>query len=119
MGVGVVPNRSRFGNFHASVLLTDGGDVMSAGGGSVLGSGFRVIAGDSIGSSFIGVDGHVVTNLRSYGDSVGRGSVGSGVGSAQNMRQHWSLVQYRSSGVDRCGSSSLFIRVAGSTRTTC
>ena len=36
MGVGVVPNRSRFGNFHASVLLTDGGDVVLAGGGSVL-----------------------------------------------------------------------------------
>ena len=92
---------------------------MSAGGGSVLGSGFGVIAGDSIGSSFIGVVGRVVTNLRSYGDSVGRGSVGSGVGSARNMRLRRSSVQYRSSGVSRRGSSSLFIRVAGSTRTTC
>ena len=92
---------------------------MSAGGGSVLGSGFRVIAGDSIGSSFIGVVGRVVTNLRSYGDSVDRGLVGSGVGSARNMRFRRSSVQYRSSGVYRRGSSSLFIRAAGSTRTTC
>ena len=43
IGVGVVPNWSHFGNFHASILLTDGGDVVSAGGGNVLGSGFRVI----------------------------------------------------------------------------
>ena len=85
----------------------------------MLGSGFGVIAGESIGSSFIGVDGRVVTNLRSYADSVGRGSVGSGVGSARNMRFRRSSVQYRSNGVDRRGSSSLFIRVAGSTRTTC
>ena len=85
----------------------------------MLGSGFRVIAGDSIGLSFIGVVGRVVTNLRSYGDSVGRGSVNSGVGSARNMRLRRSSVQYRSSGVDHLGSSSLFIRVAGSTRTTC
>jgi hypothetical protein len=119
IGVGVVPNRSRFGNFHASVLLTDGGDVMAAGGGSMLGSGFGVITGDSIGSSFIGVDGCVVTNLRSYGDSVVHGSVGSGVGSARNMRLRRSSVQYRSNGVDRRDSSSLFIRVAGFSRTTC
>jgi hypothetical protein len=85
----------------------------------VLGSGFRVIAGDSIGSSLIGVVGRVFTNLRSYGDSVGRGSVGSGIGSARNMRFLRSSVQYWSSGVDCLGSSSLFIRVAGSTRTTC
>ena len=85
----------------------------------MLGLGFGVIAGDTIGSSFIGVDGRMVTNLRSYGDSVGRGSVGSGVGSARNMRLRRSSVQYRSSGVSRLGSSSLFIRVAGSTRTTC
>ena len=109
----------RSGNFHASVLLTDGGDVMSAGGGSVLGSGFGVIAGESIGSSFIGVVGRVVTNLCSYGDSVSRGSVGSGVGSARNIRLRRSSVQYRSSGVDRRVSSSLFIKVVGSTRTTC
>ena len=78
-----------------------------------------VIAGDIIGSSFIGVVGRVVTNLRSYGDSVSRGSVGSGVGSARNMRRRQSSVQYLSNGVDRRGSSSLLIRVAGSTRTTC
>ena len=93
--------------------------MASAGGGSVLGSGFGVIAGESIGSSFIRVDGRVVTNLRSYGDSVIRGLVDSGVGSARNMRLRRSSVQYRSSGVDRRCSSSLFIRVAGSTRTTC
>ena len=92
---------------------------MSAGGGSVLELGFGVIAGDNIGSSFIGVDGRVVTNLRSYEDSVCRGSVGSGVGSAWNMRLRRSSVQYRSNGVDRRDSSSLFIRVAGFTRTTC
>ena len=85
----------------------------------MLGSGFGVIAGDSIGSSFIGVVGRVVMNLRSYGDSIGRGLVGSGVGSARNMRFRQSSVQYRFNGVDRRGSSSLFIRVAGSTRTTC
>ena len=93
--------------------------MVSAGGGSVLGSGFGVIAGDSIGSSFVGVDGRVVTNLRSYGDLVGCGSVGSGVGSARNMHLRRSLVQYRSRGVDRHDSSSLFIRAAGSTRTAC
>ena len=67
--------------------------MVSAGGGSVLGSSFGVIAGDSIGSSFIGVDGHVVTNFCSYGDSVGRDSVGSGVGSVWNMRLCRSSVQ--------------------------
>ena len=92
---------------------------MSAGGGSVLGSGFGVISGDNISSSFIGVDGRVFTNLRSYGDSVCRGSVGSGVGSARNMRRRRSSVQYRSNGVDRRDSSSLFISVAGFPRTTC
>ena len=85
----------------------------------MLDPGFGVIAGESIGSSFIGVVGRVVTNLRSYGDSVGRGSVGSGVGVARNMRLRRSSVQYRSSGVDRRDSSSLFISVAGSTRATC
>ena len=93
--------------------------MVSAGGGNVLELGFGVDAGDNIGSSFIGVVGRVVTNLRSYGDSVNRGSVGSGVGSARNMRRRRSSVQYRSSGVDRRDLSSLFIRVAGSTRTTC
>ena len=93
--------------------------MVSAGGGSTFGSSFGVIAGDSIGSSFIRVVSRVVTNFRSYGDSVGRGSVGSGVGSAWNMRLRRSSVQYWSSGVDRCGLSSLFIKAAGSTRTAC
>ena len=119
IGIGVIPNWSCFGNFHASILLTEGGDVVSAGGGSVLGSGFRVVAGDNIGSSFIGVDGRVVTNLRSYGDSVSRGSVSSGVGSARNMRRRRSSVQYQSNGVNRRDLSSLFIRVSGSSQTTC
>ena len=92
---------------------------MSAGGGSVLGSGSGVIAGDSIGSSLIGVDGLVFTNFRSYGDSVGLGSVGLGVGSAWNMHLRQSSVQYWSSGVDRHGSSSLFIRATGSSRIAC
>jgi hypothetical protein len=112
----VVPNRSRFGNFHASVLLTDGGDVVSAGGGIGVDSGFGVIAGDGIGLSFIGVVGLVVMNFCSYGDSIGRGSVGSGVGSAWNMHLRRSSVQYRSNGVDRRDSSSLFFRATGSTR---
>ena len=90
---------------------------MSA-GGSGFASGFGVVAGDNLGSFFIGVVGHVITNLRSYGDSVSLGLVGSGVGSAQNMRLHQSSVQYRSSGMDRRGSSSLFLTAAGSTRTT-
>jgi hypothetical protein len=100
-------------------LLTDGGGVVLAGGGNVFGFGFGVIAGDSVGSSVIGVDGLVVTNFRSYGDSVGRGSVGSSVGSARNMRLRQSSVQYQSNGVDRRDSSSLFISIASSTRTTC
>ena len=88
---------------------------MLAGGGSALGSSFGVISGDSIGSSFIGVDGRVFTNLRSYGNLVDLGSVGSGVGSVRNMRLCQSSVQYWSSGVDRRDSSSLFIRAASST----
>ena len=91
--------------------------MVSAGGGSGFDSGFGVIAGDSISSSFIGVDGLVFMNFRLYGDSVCRGSVGLGVCSAWNMRCCRSSVQYRSSGVDRRDSSSLFIRAAGSTRT--
>ena len=115
MGIGVVSNRSRFGNFHASILLTDGGDVVSAGGGSMLDCGFGVAAGESIGSSLISVDGRVFTNLRSYGDSVGCGSVSLGVGSARNMRWRRSSVQYRSNSMDRQDSSSLFITAASST----
>ena len=90
--------------------------MVSAGGGIGLDAGFRVIVGNSIGSSLIGVAGLVVLNLRSYGDSVGRGLVSSGVGSARNMHLRRSLVQYWSNGVDRRSSSSLFIRATGSTR---
>ena len=71
--------------------------------------------GDGTGSSFVGVEGRVFTNLRSYGDLIGLGSLGSGVGSARNMRFRRSSFQYRSSGVDRRDSSSLFIKAAGST----
>ena len=116
MVAGPVPNRSCVGNLQASVLLTDGGDVMSTGGRG-LGSGFGVIAGDNMGSSFIGVIGLVFTNFCLYGDSVGQGSVSSGVGSARNMCRCRSSLQYQSNGVDRHGSSSLFISAAGSTRT--
>ena len=83
------------------------------------GLGFGVVTGDSVGLSFIGVEGQVFMNLRSYGDLIVLGSVGSGVGSAQNMRFRWSSLQYWSSGVDRRNSSSLFISAAGSTRTAC
>ena len=83
ISVGVVPNWSRFGNSHAGILLTDGGDVVSTCGDNGFASGFGVVAGDNIGSSLIGVVGRVVTNLRSYGDSVDLGSVGSVVGSAR------------------------------------
>ena len=67
--------------------------MVSAGGGSGLDPGFGVIAGDNIGSSFMGVVGLVVMNFRSYGDAISRSSVGSGVGSTWNMRFHWSSVQ--------------------------
>ena len=59
--------------------------MVSAGGGSGFVCGFGVVPGDDIGSFFIGVVGRVVTNLRSYGDSVNLGLVSSGVGSARNM----------------------------------
>ena len=93
--------------------------MVSVGGGNVLDFDFGVIAGDSTGSAFMGVDGRVFTNFRSYGDSIRRGLVGLGVGSARNMRLRWSSVQYRSNGVDRHGSSSLFISAAGFSRTAC
>ena len=83
------------------------------------GSGFGVVTGDNVGSSFIGVEGQVFTDLRSYGDLISLGSVGSGVGSVRNMRFRRSSLQYWSSGVDRRDSSSLFVRAAGSTRTAC
>ena len=102
------------GRAQPSVLLTDGGDVMSAGCRARLGSGFRVIVGDTIGSSFIGVEGLVVMNFRAYGDSIDRGSVSSGVGSARNICHRRSSVQYHSIGVDRHSSSSFFIRATGS-----
>ena len=83
------------------------------------GFGFGVITEDNIGSLLVGVEGRVFTNFRSYGDSINLGLVGSGFGSARNMRLRRSSVQYRSSGVSRRGSSSLFIRAAGSIRTAC
>ena len=113
----VVLNQFHVGKFQASVLLANGGDVVLVSDNDGLGSGFRVILGNTIGSSFIGVDGLVFTNFCLYGDLISRGSVGSGAGSVRNMRRHRSLVQYRSNGVDRRGSSSLFIRAASSTRT--
>ena len=82
-------------------------------------SGFGVVAGDGFGSSFAGVEGRVLTNLHSYGDSISLGSVGSEVSSARNMCFRRSSLQYRSRGVDRRDSSSFFIRAAGSTRTAC
>ena len=78
-----------------------------------------MIAGGCVSSSFIGVESRVFTNLRSYGDLIGQGSVGLGVSSARNMRFRRSSLQYRSSGVDRRDSSSLFVKAAGSTQTTC
>ena len=91
--------------------------MVSVGSGIVIDFGFGVVADDSAGSSLVGVGGRAFTNFRSYGDSVGLGLVGSGFGSARNMRLRWSSVQYRSSGVSRRDSSSLFIRAAGSART--
>ena len=93
--------------------------MVSAGSGIVIDFGFGVVAEDDAGPSFVGVGGRVFTNFRSYGDSIGLGSVGSGFGSARNMRLRRSSVQYRSSGVSRRDLSSLFIRAAGSTRTVC
>ena len=89
--------------------------MVSVDSGSIFDFGFGVIVGDSIGSSFMGVDGRVFMNFRSYGDLVCSGLVGS----VRNMRRRRSSVQYRSSGVDRRGSSSSFISAAGSSRTAC
>ena len=88
-------------------------------GGVVFDFGFGVFVEGSVGSSLIGVGGRVFTNFRSYGDSISLGLVGSGFGSARNMRFRRSSVQYWSSGVDRRGSSPLFVRAAGSSRTAC
>ena len=93
--------------------------MISVGNGIVSGFDFGVVAEDNVGSSLVGVGGRVCTNFRSYGDSIGLGLVGSGFGSARNMRLRRSSVQYRSSGVSRREPSSLFIRAAGSTRTAC
>ena len=109
----------RFDGLHTCVLLTVKGGVTSVGGGIVFDFGFGAAAEGSTGSSLVGVEGRVFTNFRSYGDSIGLGSVGSGFGSARNMRLRRSSVQYRSSGVSRRDSSSLFVRTAGSTRTAC
>ena len=93
--------------------------MVSVGSGIVIDFGFRVAAEDSAGSSLVGVGGRLFTNFRSYGDSIGLGLVGSGFGSARNIRLRRSSVQYRSSGVSRRGSSSLFVKAAGSIRTAC
>lgn len=113
--IGVVPNWFRVSRAQPNVLLTDGGDVIDMGCGAGLGSGFVNIAGDAIVAS-LGVTGLVTTSFRSYADSIGWGSVGLGVGSAWNMRLCRSSLQYRSNGVDCCGSSSLLTRATGSTR---
>ena len=70
-GVGVVPNWFHVGKAQPSFLLTEGGDVMSAGCGAGLSSGFVV------GVVVSGVAGLVVTNFCSYGDSAIWGTIGS------------------------------------------
>ena len=109
----------RLDGFHTGVLPTVEGVVTSVGSGIVSDFGFGVIAEDNTDSSLVGVGGRVFTNFRSYGDSIGLSLVGSGFGSARNMRLRRSSVQYRSSGVSRRDSSPLCIRAAGSTRTAC
>ena len=109
----------RLDGFHTGVLLTIEGGVTSVGSGIVIDFGFGVATKDNAGSSLVGVGGRVFTNFCSYGDSISLGLVGSGFGSARNMRLRRSSVQYRSSGVSHRDSSSLFIRAAGSTRTAC
>ena len=91
--------------------------MVSTGGGSDFVCGLGVVSEDNTGSLFIGVVGRVVTNLRSYGDSIGLGFVGSGFGSARNICLRRSSVQYRSNGVARRGSSSLLATAASSTQT--
>ena len=93
--------------------------MVSAGGGNGFDPNFGIIAVVIMDSSSMGVDGRVFTNFRSYGDSVSLGLVSSGVGSVRNMRLRRSSVQYQSSGVDHRGSSSLFVRAAGSLQTAC
>jgi hypothetical protein len=96
-------------------LLTIGG-AASVDSDVVIDFSFGVIIENCVGSSLVGVGGRILTNFRSYGDSIDLGLVGSGFGSARNMRLRRSSVQYRSSGVSRCDSSLLFIRAAGSTQ---
>ena len=108
----------RFGGPLIGVLLTVGG-VTSVDSGIVIDFGFGVATEECVGSSFVGVGDRIFTNFRSYGDSINLGLVGSGFGSARNMRLRRSSVQYRSSGVSRRGSSPLFVRAAGSIRTAC
>ena len=100
-------------------MLVIGDGVIPVSGDIVLDFGFGVTTGDNVGSSLVGVGGHVFTNFHSYGDLISLGSVGSGFGSARNMRLRRSSVQYRSSGVGHRESSSLFVRAAGSTQTAC
>ena len=109
----------RLDGFHADVLPTVEGVVISVDSGIVSDFGFGIVTEDNAGSSLVGIGGRIFTNFRSYDDSIGLGLVGSGFGSARNMRLRRSSVQYRSSGVSRRDSSPLFIRAAGSTRTAC
>ena len=109
----------RLDGFHAGVRPAVEGIVTSVGSGIVSDFGFGVVVEDNAGFSLVGVGGRVFMNFCSYGDSIVLGLVSSGFGSARNMRFRRSSVQYRSSGVGRRDSSSLFIRAAGSTRTVC
>ena len=108
----------RFGSLIVGVwLIVDGVTLVDS--DVVIGLGSGAVMEDGLGSLLVGVGGRIFTNFRSYGDSVNLGLVGSGFGSARNMRLRRSSVQYRSSGVNRRDSFSLLIRAAGSTRTTC
>ena len=109
----------RFDDFHTGDLLVVGGGVASVGGGIVFDLGLGVIAEDNACSLPTGVGGRVFTNFRSYGDSISLGLVSSGFGSARNICFRRSSVQYRFSGVDRRGLSSLLVRTAGSSQTAC
>ena len=109
---------SRFGGLPIGVLLSVGGAVLVDSGVAIdFSSGVAIE--DNVGPPLVGVGGRVFTNFCSYGDSINLGLVGSGFGSARNMRFRRSSVQYWSSGVSRRGPSSLFVRAAGSTRTAC
>ena len=108
-----------FDGFHTGDSLAIGGGAASVGCGIMYDFGLGVIAEDNARSSLTGVGGRVFTNFCSYDDLISLGLVGSGFGSARNIRLRRSSVQYRSSGVDHRGSSPLLVRTAGSTRTAC